>query len=282
MSRTISDIQTELQDEFMHNATLQRLYGFTADDSFAAKFNAVSIESLLLYIVAAAIYTLEVLFDQHTAEVEEFIANEKPHTARWYVTKAKAFLYGLGLVDGTDTYDTTDLTADEIETAQIINFAAVTEDNATLHVKVAKAGPAPLDETELAAFAAYMSEVKDAGVRIDIISQAGDVLKLKLNIIYNPMLMDAEGNATSSGTPVVLNAIRDYIENIPYNGELRANALVDALQAVAGVEMVDLQGAWYSESGTASSFKTVGSHCTPVSGYFDFDAAELNITYTPY
>ena len=279
MSRTISDIQTELQDEFMHNATLQRLYGFTADDSFAAKFNTVSIESLLLYIVASAIYTLEVVFDQHTAEVETIVAEQKAHTARWYVNKAKAFLYGQPLVEGTDGYDTTSLTADEIAAAQIVTFAAVTEDSATLHLKVAKAGPAPLTDDELAAFTAYMAEVKDAGVRLNIVSQAGDYLKLQLEIIYDPMLLTNQGFSTANGAAVVRNAIKTYIEGLPYNGELRINAMVDAIQAVSGVVMVHPVTAQYSETG--STWQSVGNRCTPASGYFDFSLADIEITYSP-
>lgn len=279
MSRTISDIQTELQDEFMHNATLQRLYGFTADDSFAAKFNTVSIESLLLYIVASAIYTLEVVFDQHTAEVETIVAEQKAHTARWYVNKAKAFLYGQPLVEGTDGYDTTSLTADEIAAAQIVTFAAVTEDSATLHLKVAKAGPAPLTADELAAFTAYMAEVKDAGVRLNIVSQAGDYLKLQLEIIYDPMLLSADGLSTANGAAVVRNAIKTYIEGLPYNGELRINAMVDAIQAVSGVVMVHPVTAQYSETG--STWQSVGNRCTPASGYFDFSLADIEISYSP-
>ncbi|MBE6331691.1 MAG: hypothetical protein E7070_05245 [Bacteroidales bacterium] len=279
MSRTISDIQTELQDEFMHNATLQRLYGFTADDSFTAKFNTVSIESLLLYIVASAIYTLEVVFDQHTAEVEAIVAEQKAHTARWYVNKAKAFLYGQPLIDGTDGYDTTSLTADEIAAAQIVTFAAVTEDSATLHLKVAKSGPAPLTDDELAAFTAYMAEVKDAGVRLNIVSQAGDYLKLRLEIIYDPMLLSADGLSTANGAAVVRNAIKAYIEGLPYNGELRINAMVDAIQAVSGVVMVHPVSAQYSETG--STWQSVGNRCTPASGYFDFSLADIEITYSP-
>ena len=277
--RPISDIQTELQDEFMHNATLQRLYGFTADDSFAATFNAVSIESLLLYIVASAIYTLEVVFDQHTAEVEAIVAEQKAHTVRWYVNKAKAFLYGQPLIDGTDGYDTSSLTTSEIAAAQIVTFAAVTEDSATLHLKVAKAGPAPLTDDELAAFTAYMAEVKDAGVRLNIVSQAGDYLKLRLEIIYDPMLLSADGLSTANGAAVVRNAIKTYIEGLPYNGELRINAMVDAIQAVSGVVMVHPVSAQYSETGT--TWQAVGNRCTPASGYFDFSLADIEISYSP-
>ena len=61
MARTIAQIKTELTEAFMTDSTLQTKYGFSEGDSFDSRFSKVSIESLLLYIVATAIWTLEKL-----------------------------------------------------------------------------------------------------------------------------------------------------------------------------------------------------------------------------
>ncbi|MCQ2359943.1 MAG: hypothetical protein MJ009_00480 [Paludibacteraceae bacterium] len=278
MARTIEKIKQELQEAFMTDATLQEKYGFAGTDKFDSKFSKVSIESILLYIVAASIWTLEKLMDTHRNEVEAYIEKMKPHTLKWYVEKAKAFHYGESLIEGTDKY----LNADDAEGVVMpVTFAACSEDNATLYLKVAKSGPAALTENEKSAFESYMREIKDAGVRIDVISLDGDYLEATMTIYYNPLLIDAEGNSKTDGSSVVENAIRGYIENLPFNGEFRNNSLVDALQAVDGVEMVEL-GSIFSGQ-VAGSMTEVVAFCTPASGYFKFEGrTTLHITYIAY
>ena len=283
MARTIDTINNDLKQAFMQDTTLAEKYGFTAGANFADTFSRFSIESIILYIVAASIWTLEKLFDTHTAEVTDYIATMKPHSLRWYVEKAKAFMYGVPLINGSDQYDTTNLTDEQIAEKKIVTFAACTEANATLYLKVAKAGPAPLTADEKAAFVAYLHEIKDAGVRIDVISENGDYLKLQMVIYYDPLLINANGESKGTGNKVVEDAIKNYIENIPFNGEFRKNELEDAIQAVDGVVMVEFERAEHSETGDDDTFEEVIPYCKPTSGYFKFANADLSgITYQPY
>ena len=283
MARSIEQIKTSMAEAFMQDTNLAIKYGFEVGADFNNTFSKVSIESLLLYIVAVGIWTLERLFDTHTAEVTDYIATMKPHSLRWYVEKAKAFMYGVPLVDGSDQHDTTGMTDEQIAQAQIVTFAACTEANATLYLKVAKAGPAPLTADEKAAFVAYLHEIKDAGVRIDVISEQGDYLKLDMVIYYDPLLINADGESKADGTKVVEQAIKDYIENIPFNGEFRKNELEDAIQAVDGVVMVEFVAAYHSETGAEDTYDEVVPYCKPASGYFKFDNADLSdVTYQPY
>lgn len=272
-----------MAEAFMQDTNLAIKYGFEVGADFNNTFSKVSIESLLLYIVAVGIWTLEKLFDTHTAEVTDYIATMKPHSLRWYVEKAKAFMYGVPLIDGSDQYDTTNLTDEQIAEKKIVTFAACTEANATLYLKVAKAGPAPLTADEKAAFIAYLHEIKDAGVRIDVISEQGDYLKLDMVIYYDPLLINADGESKADGTKVVEQAIKEYIENIPFNGEFRKNELEDAIQAVEGVVMVEFNAAYHSETGDEDTYDEVVPYCKPASGYFKFDNADLSdVTYQPY
>lgn len=283
MARSIEQIKTSMAEAFMQDTNLAIKYGFEVGADFNNTFSKVSIESLLLYIVAVGIWTLERLFDTHIAEVTDYIATMKPHSLRWYVEKAKSFLYGLPLIDGTDKYDTTAYTDEQIAEKQIVTFAACTESNATLYLKVAKAGPAPLTADEKATFIAYLHEIKDAGVRIDVISENGDYLKLQMVIYYNPLLINANGESKATGNKVVEDAIKNYIENIPFNGEFRKNELEDAIQAVDGVVMVEFERAEHSETGEDDTFEEVIPYCKPTSGYFKFANADLSgITYQPY
>ena len=283
MARTIETIKNEMKQAFMQDETLQTKYGFAPGAEFDKTFSKVSLENLLLYIVAASIWTLEVLFEKHATEVTEYIATMKPHSLRWYVEKAKAFLIGVPLVDGTDQFNTAGLTDEEIASKRIVTFAACTEANATLYLKVAKAGPAPLTTDEKAAFVAYLHEIKDAGVRIDVISEQGDYLNLNMVIYYDPLLINANGENKATGNKVVEDAIKAYIENIPFNGEFRKNELEDAIQAVEGVVMVELGVVEHSETGEDGTFEEVIPYCKPTSGYFKFDHADLSgVTYQPY
>lgn len=283
MARSIDTIKNELKQAFMQEATLQEQYGFAPGASFDKTFSKASLENLLIFIVAASIWTLEMIFDVHTEEITDYIATMKPHSLRWYVEKAKAFMYGVPLIDGTDQHDSTGMTDEQIATAKIVTFAACTEANATLYLKVAKAGPAPLTADEKAAFVAYMHEIKDAGVRIDVISENGDYLKLQMVIYYDPLLINADGESKATGSKVVEDAIKNYIENIPFNGEFRKNELEDAIQAVDGVVMVEFERAEHSETGADGTFEEVIPYCKPTSGYFKFENADLSgITYQPY
>ena len=248
MARTIDQIKTDLKQAFMQETTLQEKYGFAANADFDGTFSRFSIESIILYIVAASIWTLEKLFDTHTTEVTDYIATMKPHSLRWYVEKAKAF---------TDQHNTTGMTDEQLAQAKIVTFAACTEANATLYLKVAKAGPAPLTTDEKAAFVAYLHEIKDAGVRIDVISEQGDYLNLNMVIYYDPLLINADGESKADGTKPVEAAIKAYIENIPFNGEFRKNELEDAIQAVEGVVMVELGVVEHSETGEDGTFEEV-------------------------
>ena len=283
MARSIEQIKTSMAEAFMQDTNLAIKYGFEVGADFNQIFSKVSIENLMLYIVAASIWTLEKLFDTHTTEVTEFIATMKPHSLRWYVEKAKAFLYGVPLIDGTDQHNTTGMTDEQINQAKIVTFAACTEANATLYLKVAKAGPAPLTTDEKAAFVAYLHEIKDAGVRIDVISEQGDYLNLNMVIYYDPLLINANGENKATGAKPIEDAIKAYIENIPFNGEFRKNELEDAIQAVEGVVMVELGVIEHSETGEDGTFEEVIPYCKPTSGYFKFDHADLSgVTYQPY
>ncbi len=279
MARTIDEIKNEMAEAFMSDSTLQSKYGFEQGDKFADKFSKVSIENILLYIVSSAIWTLEKLFDTHKAEVDEYIAKMKPHSLRWYVEKAKAFHYGESLIDGTDKYAMAD---DDESVVMPVTFAACTEgkENATLYLKIAKTGPEPLTAEEKEAFEAYMHEIKDAGVRIDVLSQEGDYLEVTADIYYNPLLIDSNGQSKADGTKVAENAIKNYIENLPFNGEFRKNEMVDALQRVDGIEMVELGAVYHGE--VADQKEEVNAFCQPVSGYFKGERASLNITYIAY
>lgn len=283
MARTIEQIKKEMTDAWLKNETLQQAYGFTADSEWLTVYSKVSLENIICYIMAAAIWTHEKLFDVHTAEVEDYIAQMKPHTLRWYVNKVKAFRSGRDLVEGTDGYDDTDLTEEDIAALQPVKFAAASESDATVYMKVAtETGgvKSPITADQLTGLKAYLAEVKDAGVRVELINEAGCRLKLTLDIYYNPMVLDSSGASLADGSKPVEAAIKAYIENLPFNGEYRNSALIDALQAVDGVEIPELLSA--AESYDGDTYTSVNAKSVPYSGYYVYESDNITLNYYPY
>lgn len=267
----------------MADTVLAEKYGFTAGASFEQTFSKVSIENLLLYIVAAAIWTHEKLFDAHKEEVEDIIAQQKPHTLRWYVNKVRQYRQGQPLIEGTDQYDDTGLTDDDITARQVVRFAAATEAATTVYIKVATGTDTdkqPLAADQLAGLQAYIAEVKDAGVRVDVINSPACKLRLSMVIYYDPMVLNAQGqNIHTAGTPVA-DAIRLYIENLPFNGEYSNTALTDVLQQVEGVKIPEILAA--SESYDGQNYTPVDVKATPFSGYYIYEQENVTIEYRPY
>ncbi|MEG2792053.1 MAG: hypothetical protein RSA98_10785, partial [Odoribacter sp.] len=84
MARTIAEIKKEMTEVFIGNETIMALYGLNPEKNFEDQFSKVSLESILFYVVATCIWTLEKLFDRHRQEVTELINELKPHSLRWY------------------------------------------------------------------------------------------------------------------------------------------------------------------------------------------------------
>lgn len=275
MARTITEIHDELKSNFIDNSSLQSAYNMDTDLSFDEQFSSVSIESLFLYIVAVGIYTLEVLFDTHTSDVNTTVDEEKPHTLKWYSEKAKAFQYGDSLVEDEDYYETED------EDLQIITNAAVSETSGELFIKVAKTEDdelSALDDDELTAFQTYMGEIKDAGVKINYISQDGDDLKLEMDIWYDPLVIDSEGILLSDGeTEPAKACIKDFIKNLDFDGEFILADLVDALRETEGVDIATVISAEYKYA--ANDYSNIDAKVTPEAGYLVISDDDLTLNY---
>jgi len=137
----------------------------------------------------------------------------------------------------------------------------------------------PLTSSQLASFKAYMNEVKDAGVRMDISSTAGDFFKADITIYYNPLLLTSNGESKyNEGVFPVKDAVKAYIEGLPFNSEYRNNGLVDALQVTEGVEIIKLNSASYSYDNV--TYMAIDAYCIPTAGYFKYDRAGKDTTLT--
>lgn len=266
MTRSIEEIYNSLVAIKQQQKALDRLNSTSV----------TAIWRLLLYVIAVAMHTLEGLWDTYEAAVDAKISAKVPHRPLWYRDMTLRFMADKLLIPDTDEYDTTDITDGEIDKARVVKHAVATENRRTsvLTIKVAgedndgKRIPLPSDQAEQLDY--YLYNIKDAGVKINLINQAPDVFNCTIDIYYDPMRLAQEVEAACE------KAITTYIANLPFNGEYTNMALIDVLQAVPGVHIPELKSASASEAGVEGD-AAINARYTPVAGYFTAGAIILNM-----
>jgi hypothetical protein len=232
MARTITEIQNEILASITDN---ENLAGLTSQSK-------VAIYRLIVFAVSFGIWTLESLFDIHKKELQTELLEQKSGTLPWYRTMALAFQFGFDLLSDSDTFNNGTATTEQIEASKIVKYAAVEEGSEDSRVIIKIAGEtnkvlAPITADQLLAFNNYIDEVRYAGVKVTVINYLPDRLYLNLKIYRDPLLIDATGNSILYGGKPVEDAIRAYMKQLPFNGELVLAHLVDALQKVEGVRI---------------------------------------------
>ena len=280
MARTVSEVKKIYTDEFMNSSVMATKYGFTVGDSFDSTFSKVSFESILFYIMAfVQVMSGDKQYDAHIAEVESLLAEEKPHTLRWYANKALAYMHGYSLVEDSDTYDTSALSDDQIAAAKVVKNASAVEKANVVYVKV-KGSDGKLTDDQEAGITAYFKEVKDAGVKLEIINRVADHYKATIEIWYNPMVLNSSGLDINGAEPV-RDAVSSFIAALPFNGEFRHDDLLIYLNDLDGVVIPQLKYSQYSTDGL--SFYNIDGYFTPDSGYMKlYNDTDITINYHVY
>ena len=280
MVRSVNDIKLAITKSFLASETLVKIYGLDQNKTFEEQFSKVSFESVFFDIVAIAIYVFENILDKHHSDVTQKLTEEKAHTARWYRSKALAFQFGFDLVVDSDEFNNAGYTAEQIEESKIVKYAAVveSENDSRLIVKIAGETDGELNrlnEQQVVSFKTYMQEVRDAGVKLTVINYEADKLFLDLQINYDPLVLSSNGQHLINANYPVVDAIKAYMKELPFNGELVLAHLVDKLQQVEGVLIPTIMSAstsWIDEN-TNSYGDPIGIavKAIPVSGYFKVD-----------
>ena len=269
MARSIQEIQTLILQAKAQEPALNELNSTSK----------VAIWRLWVYIIAVAIWSLEKIFDLHRADIDKRLAELKPHTARWYRSKALAFQYGFDLLPDSDKFNNQGHTEEAIEASKIVKYSAVIEskNEGRLIVKIAgEQGDTlqPITDAQKQAFEAYLQEIKDAGVRLSVVNYQPDVLHLQMKIIYDPLVLDSNGQSIIHATKPVEETIKSYLKRLPFNGELVLAHLIDALQQAEGVKIPHLvlaQSKNITSSGDYGAFETIEISKIPTAGYFTID-----------
>lgn len=281
MARTIQEIKKTMTDQFINDSTLRSAYGITGDGTtWDNMFSTVSIENILIYIVAVCAYSLEVMFDVFRKDVDERIARNIVPTVRWYHTQALAFQYGDGLVydEGTQAFKYTM----ENDSKRIVRYCAVRDRGSSIQILVSgETGglPAVLSTDVLTAFKAYMNSIKIAGVILDIRSLAADSIRIEATIQIDPQLIGTDGRKISDGTYPARDAVDNYLRSIIYGGTFNKTKCVDALQNVEGILDITL-GTIRVKTGSATEYTMVeGNNYTAVAGCFISNNLDSTLNY---
>lgn len=257
MARSVTEIKKAMTDAFMADATIREKYDLSESDTFNEKFSNVSLESILFYILAACQHILEVLFDQHKADVEKKISQSVVASVPWYHKLAMAFQYGDPLVLNEDTQQYGYAMVDESK--QVVKYAAVRDRGSSVQILVSGdqgGSPVALSNDVLTVFKQYMNRVKVAGVYLSIESLDSDLLMIEATITIDPLVLNESGELLTDGSKPVEDAIRNYLKNIVYGGTFNKTKLVDAIQAAEGVEDVVL-GACQFKAASSQSWTTL-------------------------
>jgi hypothetical protein len=268
MARTIEEIQGAM------------LAQIAADQNLSAmnSTSKVALYRLFTFVVAFSIWALEKIFDQHTIDIDTRISEQKSGTKNWYKNKSLDFQYGFYLMTDSDVYDNTLATDEQIEASKIVKYCSVKESQESnrLIVKIASEVNEvlePLTDDQLDSFTAYIEEIKYAGVKVKVVNNPADKLILDLVVFRDPLVLSDTGMSIRNPSQPIEDRIKAYMKELPFNGELVLNDMIEQLRKVPGVVNVHIQSASSShfDVGGYTDFTTFNIARIPEAGYFKIE-----------
>lgn len=233
----------------------------------------VSAFNLLIFIVAACMFTFFAMIDILTANIQAIAESAPSGNPKWVQRQILNFQFGdvVTMVNSVPTYNPVD------ESARIVTRCSVKQLNSgILAIKVAKGvvpSLGPLSAPELAALKDYYfgtsttEGIGFAGVRATFINLQPDRMRVEATVYFLGQYVEATVKAA------VIAAIDNFFatfQAIAFDGTVFMIKLVDAIQAVPGVSRVILSDVKAREQtvplGSAITVNIQGLYTT-VSGY---------------
>lgn len=247
--------------------------------------------NLWAYVVAVVHYVLYQFFQLFVSEVDEKIRTQKAFNEYWYREKALEFRYGHPLVKNGYIAEYLDdgYTEQEIADSKVVKRAAVIErevnSRTILFIKMATENGdgelEPLNDDQLTSLESYFRTIKTAGTKVVIQSDQPDDLRLTVDFYYDPLVLTESGARIdgTDNTPVQA-AIRNYLKNLPFNGEFSVSELEDILQGLEGCsEREAIIKSAESSFGVVINWQPIESFVIAESGYMTISDANLTINF---
>ena len=163
----------------MADPVIREKYGIAGPASFDETFSRVSIESVLFFVVASAIYVVEAIFERHAADIDKKVETAVLATLPWYYKIALEYQHGDDLAwnDKTQSYGY----AARDENKRKVKYAACQDMGGGVRLLVSGSSsdgrPEKLSDDVLTAFKHYLNRRKPAGVIVEAYSVAPDKIE---------------------------------------------------------------------------------------------------------
>lgn len=290
------EIKQQITDDFVNNETIQQQYELTPGNTFEQEFSKVSLEWIMFDIVAFAIWSMYQLFGIFKQEIETEMAKQKIHSKQWYRQKALDFQFGFSLVPGTDVYNNSNYTEEQIQSAKVVKQAACIKlisanGYGILRVKVAgDDGNGNLIQLPIAEYEAvkqyFTRYVADAGTQLKITTGQADDLLLNIDIYYDPLVLSTTGTRLDgTNENPIKEVIQNFLKSLEFNGALYVSDLIQAIRNIDGVRLakcLEARSKYGSYDYWTDDIQNVGlidEIRIADSGYMNLDLEVLQINY---
>lgn len=221
--RKINDIYNEIVEEKDRRLELNEVNSKSK----------VSIMNAIIWVVAAAIRSLEAVMEAFGADVTDFIDRKVHGSADYYAYSLLQYQHGDDLVvkDGGLGYGY----ANQDESKRIITKVAYsqyttdTEKDDRVLYKVATGAIGnlqPLTADELVSVRAFLNQIKFVGTNIDVTSKKGDILIPRVTVFYDGVI-----SAESMLTDIEL-ALKEYAQHVDFDATIKKSDLIDVIKHV--------------------------------------------------
>lgn len=278
MARTINEIKESITSAFVENVAVKSWYGLTDNATFEDQFSIVSFENTLFDIMTLVVWTLESLFDVHKTEMNEIIRNQKVPNLYWYRELALSFQYGFSFDPVTRAFINGTSTADDILASKVIKYASVSRTKVNnrilISMKIAteeNGDITPVNDNVGLSFTEFIERAQAAGDNIEVVNFLPDLLKINFKICYDPLVLMPDGMRISNGKYPVPDAVKSFLKNLPFNGELSVQKLEAAILNVEGVtdlQNLQVQSSWIEPGTGYGNYQPISISKIPASGHF--------------
>lgn len=234
MARTLTDIYNEARekrDEYLELTEFHNSSKMSVMDAFT-------------WVVSACIWTFECLMDVFKVDLAKDMQYRINGTGAYYVNALLKYQSGYTLQmneEGTQfSYPTIDKSKRVVTRASYSEVEESGFHDKKLHLKIATGEPGaykPVEYKELQAIRAYIKDISFAGTHAIVESREGDILVPRLTVYYDGL---EDVGTVRKG---IIDAINDFITNLPFDGVVYVQKIVDAIQKTEHVKDVRIDEA---------------------------------------